>query len=256
MSMYQDFDRPSPPSDQRYPPFFRASLSSKRDCSAQTRTVALRAVRSRADRAGAPVIGRTTSRTSQQGTAVVDGAVGLVEEPDTVQQVAQLRAGEAIGAPVDLGRAAAPGHLFEDRPVALSEHAVEAGIMGDDDDRVGDEGRDHVGIDALPGDHVVGDTGHGRRLGRDRRRWLIARRKDVPDAHDAAVPGVVDETIPSSMTSSRERSRTVVSVSSRMAVLTCCPVAGVEIEVSHQGQGPRRGAQGARSPVACDATRI
>lgn len=32
----------------------------------------------------------------QQGMAVVDGPVGLVEEPSAVQQVAQLRAGEPL----------------------------------------------------------------------------------------------------------------------------------------------------------------
>ena len=65
--------------------------------------------------------------------AVVDGPVGLVEEAGAVQQIAELRAREAVFPPVDLGGAAAPGLPLENRPVAFGEFAVETRVVRDGD---------------------------------------------------------------------------------------------------------------------------
>ena len=79
------------------PPLLQRVLELERGLLSHTRTVALR-VCSRAASAGARR-GQDEVQDIEQRVAVVDRPVGLVEEPVTVQQVAQLRAGEAMGAP-------------------------------------------------------------------------------------------------------------------------------------------------------------
>jgi hypothetical protein len=49
-----------------------------------------------------------------------------------------------------------------------------------------------VAIWPTPGDHLVGDAGECRHLGRDRDGWFVERGEDVPDADDAAVGQVVE----------------------------------------------------------------
>jgi hypothetical protein len=52
----------------------------------------------------------------QQRMTIVDRPVRLVEEAGTVQKVAEARTFEAVFAPLDLGRRAAPGLPLEDPP--------------------------------------------------------------------------------------------------------------------------------------------
>ena len=103
----------------------------------------------------------------QQGTTIVDSPVRLMEEAGAVQKVAETRTFEAVLAPLDLGRGAASGFPLENRPVTLGEFPVEAGVVCDDDHRILDESRDGRFVDPLPDDHLVGDAGERRHLGRD-----------------------------------------------------------------------------------------
>ncbi|MEY9136149.1 hypothetical protein ACVMII_005049 [Bradyrhizobium diazoefficiens] len=96
--------------------------------------------------------------------AVVDGPMGLVEVAGAVEQVAELRAGEAVRSPVDLGRAAGPSFLFEERPVALGELAIEIAVVRNRDEAVFDEGRDRCIVDFVTCDHLVGDARQCRHL--------------------------------------------------------------------------------------------
>jgi len=75
--------------------------------------------------------------------------MSLVEEAGAVQQIAQARAFEAMFSPLDLRRRAAPGLAFEDRPVALCEFPIEAGIVRDDDRGIGNERGDRSLVDSL-----------------------------------------------------------------------------------------------------------
>ena len=124
---------------------------------------------------------------------IINGPVRLVKIAGAVQKVAEARTFEAVLAPLDLGRGAAPGSPLENWPVTLGEFPVEAGVVRDDNHRILDESRDGRLVDSLPGDHLVGDAGECRHLGRDRDGWFVERGEDVPDADDAAVGQVVEQ---------------------------------------------------------------
>lgn len=90
--------------------------------------------------------------------AVVDRQVRLVAEAGTVQQVAELRAGEAVFAPVDLAYAAAPGLVLEDGSVAFGELPVAPTVVRNDEDRIFGEGRVGRVIESVARHHLVGDA--------------------------------------------------------------------------------------------------
>jgi hypothetical protein len=54
--------------------------------------------------------------------------------------------------------------------------------MRDDDHSILDESRDGRFVDPLPGDHLVGDAGGRRHLGRDRDGRFVERGEDVAAA--------------------------------------------------------------------------
>lgn len=77
--------------------------------------------------------------------------------------------------------------MLECRPVALTELAIEAGVVRDDDGGVLDEGLDLGRVDRLSGDHLIRDAGQSGNLGRDRLRRLAQLREGVEHPVDAAV---------------------------------------------------------------------
>lgn len=109
----------------------------------------------------------------EQGMAVINSPVALVEEPVVDQQVAELHALVALGPPRDLVAGAGPVLLGKHRPPALAHLPVKAGVVGDDHRGFGRE-RLHGGIvDALTGHIGVGDPGQARDLRRDRFLGLV-----------------------------------------------------------------------------------
>lgn len=67
----------------------------------------------------------------QQCVAVIEGAVGLVEEAGPVQQIAELRACEAVLTPADFGRAAAPcqSALDWDPPIGIQKDPFDRRVL-------------------------------------------------------------------------------------------------------------------------------
>jgi hypothetical protein len=179
----------------------------------------------------------------QQGMAIVDSPVCLVEEAGPIQKVAEARTFVAVLALRPRSRSSP---RLSARKLASNARRIEAGVVRDDNRRILDENRDGRSVDPLPDDHLVGNAGERRYLGRDRDGWFIERGEDVPDADDAAVGQVVESTIPSSMTSSFRGSRPVVSLSRRMPVVVFSPTDGVKIvpgDQTSQNTVIRRSAQ-------------
>jgi len=100
----------------------------------------------------------------EPGMAVINSTVSLVKEANAVQQVAELRTRKAVFAPVDLGRAACPGLMFEDGPIPLGELAVEPAVVCNDDHGIIDEGVRGRLVDPMAGHRVIGDAGKYRDL--------------------------------------------------------------------------------------------
>jgi hypothetical protein len=114
--------------------------------------------------------------------AIVDGAVSGMEVAGAVKQIAELRACEAVLLPIDLGRAASPGLVLEGRPVSFGELSVEAAVVRDHDGRVFDECRHLRVVDAVAGDHLVGDARKRHDFVGDRSGRLVEGRERVPHA--------------------------------------------------------------------------
>jgi hypothetical protein len=90
--------------------------------------------------------------------AVLDCAVSLVEPATLGQEIAQLRPLKAEPAPGDLGMRAGPGLDPEVLGQALTEGAVKASVVRDDQIRRCDKTLNRFEVEHLAGDHVGGDT--------------------------------------------------------------------------------------------------
>lgn len=78
-----------------------------------------------------------------------------------MKEVAQARPFEAVPPPFYFSCRTAPGLALEDRPVVLSEFAVEARVVRDDDHGVGHERGDGRLVDPPSSDHFRRDAGEG-----------------------------------------------------------------------------------------------
>lgn len=101
-----------------------------------------------------------TRQQFQQGVAVIDGWVALVEVPAADQQVAELHALMALLTPRHLMAGAGQVLLSEDRSAPLAYLPVEAGVVGDDHRGIGCKGLDGGIVDALSSHVGIGDAGH------------------------------------------------------------------------------------------------
>ncbi len=101
----------------------------------------------------------------EQGVAVVDGAVPVVEPAAAVDEVAELGALEADLAPRHLGDRAGPGLVAEAVVEALAEGAVELRIVRDDQLGRFQQGEDRRHVDGLARHHLGRDAGQAGDLG-------------------------------------------------------------------------------------------
>ena len=81
--------------------------------------------------------------------------------------------------PFHLRSRTGPGLLFEQRPVALGEPAIKAGVVSDDNSGVGGKRRDGLGVNPLPENHFIGDAGQFRYFCWDRVLRFAERGKDT-----------------------------------------------------------------------------
>ena len=120
----------------------------------------------------------------EQGVAILDGPVALVEPAALGQKVPELRSLKPKPAPGDLGMGAGPGLDLEAPGQALTEGPVEAGIVRDDQIGRLDEPLDRLKIEHLAGNHLgrdAGQTGDLRADGHARLAQGIERANHVTD---------------------------------------------------------------------------
>jgi hypothetical protein len=89
---------------------------------------------------GSGCAGQRAGENFEEGLAIVDGTVGVMEAAHVGEQVSELGAAEPIFQPIDLSDRASPVPLGENGPCLLGEGAVELGVMCDDDVGVGAPG--------------------------------------------------------------------------------------------------------------------
>src|SRR5215203_671640 len=99
--------------------------------------------------------------------AILNGPVALVEPAALGQEVPELRSFKAEPAPGDLRVGAGPGLDLEAPRQALTEGAIEAGIVRDDQVSSLDELLDRRKIERLAGNHVRCDAGQAGDLRAD-----------------------------------------------------------------------------------------
>src|SRR4051794_9038561 len=94
--------------------------------------------------------------------------MSLIEVAEVIEQIGELGAAVASCLPVYARVRAGPVSGGEYRQQHLTEGPVEVGLMGSNQYRIFEEGRDVLGVDSLAGYHLGGDAselGHIVRYG-------------------------------------------------------------------------------------------
>lgn len=128
----------------------------------------------------------------QQGVAVVDRPVTLMEVAVVDQQVAELHALVALGAPRDLVARTAPVLVPKDRPARLAHLPVEAGVVRDHHSGVSCDLLHSRVVDPPAGHIGIGDAGQPGDLRRDWLGGLVQLVEGVEQAIDAPAGAVLE----------------------------------------------------------------
>src|SRR6266404_57261 len=95
---------------------------------------------------------------------------------------------DAFGFPVDIGMAARPVFRGEGGKPSLQEAPVERGVVSDNEHSPPEQILDHSIINALTGDHLIGNAGNVGDLRRDRKAGAF---EPFPGAEDFVNPPVL-----------------------------------------------------------------
>src|SRR5258708_21648152 len=118
--------------------------------------------------------------------AIVDGSMRLVKHPDAIEQIAKPRSLKPMGTPFDFIHRAGPWFTLKYRPVPFRKLAVKAGVVGDHDSSIGNEGVDGLANDLMARHHFVADAVQPYRVFRDRFCRLIQRTEGLDHRQDLA----------------------------------------------------------------------
>src|SRR5579859_2196421 len=119
--------------------------------------------------------------------AIFDSTVSRVKKSGSHQQVTQPRSFIALTSPINLGHRASPCFRNKAWGKTLSELPVEFGIMGDYHRSGLKEFSNFRRVNAVPQNHLVGNSCELRNLDRNRGRWLAQSIEGIENTEYPAI---------------------------------------------------------------------
>ena len=133
-----------------------------------------------------PVVAERLRQHFEQRVAIGFGAVTVIEEAVPIREVLELGTRDAGVAPRHFLPRTAPRQRGEHGQAGLEELAVETSVVRDHDADGLEQLTDARVVDALAGDHRVGNAVNGGRRGRDRHARIFERVVGLEHASDGA----------------------------------------------------------------------
>src|SRR5689334_16710948 len=103
----------------------------------------------------------------ERGPAIARSPMPVMKEPERIGDEFERRRADTLGLSVDIETAARPMFFSKGRKPFLQKVAVEIRMMGYDQHHPAQQIIDGTVIDAVPGDHLIGDAGNPGDLRRE-----------------------------------------------------------------------------------------